>query len=247
MPSGRTRWGRESMEFSGLQVRRGAGFQRIQRGAGLVGQAAGTLLPAASPVRQLRLDDADRGREEVVQRGRTVRLVRLTQYGETLEREVATSHRGRGPRLTFAGERGRLQIRLAVGQVLGRECQYGVAGLGESGVRHQGENLEAAAVHQPVDRAGVEPDHGPGLQRCLGEALGVQRLDRADAGDHVVPLGAGQMDVRSTADQAVRGLDVVHRQPGDTDPPGERHGGAGLELAHARLPREALERAFRGL
>src|SRR6266536_491205 len=138
----------ELVQLSRLQVWRGAGLERVQRGAGLVGQPASALLPAAPPVRELRLDDPNRRRVEVVQRRRPVHFIRITQYGETLQRKVASSHRRRGPRLTFARKRGRLQVRVPVGEVLGRESEYGVARLGQARIRHQREDLEPAAVDE---------------------------------------------------------------------------------------------------
>ena len=71
--------------------------------------------------------------------------------------------------------------------------------LGEPGVLHQDEHLEAAVVDQAVDRPRREPHEGTWLQRHLVVGRRGERLDPARPGHDVVGLGARGVEVRRAA------------------------------------------------
>jgi hypothetical protein len=119
----------------------------------------------------------------------------------------------------------------AVGPLVGehgvRERERAVARLGQRGDLHDDDDLEPAGVDEPVHHAGREPQQRAGRERDLGEARAAQRLDRARAGGDEVGLGAGEVDVRAPAVQAVRPLPVVDPQAREPDAAGQRGRRAG--------------------
>ena len=138
-------------------------------------------LPDLPPARDARADEGDGAVVEAVQRVEVAPArrrwsgARKPSTARSRRRRTASSSSPAG----VAGQRGGRAVTVRVGDDIGREGHHRVAGLGQTGVGHDDDDLQVAVVDGAVDRARGEPDGVPAVERRLAETGGVQGVQGA--------------------------------------------------------------------